>query len=69
METPALKDELVEDYFQKEKERQKDLSKEITCSQQFNATPVGTLRKVFSSLKSFWDDRLTYPELSLSLSS
>ena len=29
METPALKDELVEDYFQKEKERQKDLSKEI----------------------------------------
>ena len=35
----------------------------LTCSQQFNATPVGTLRKVFPSLMFFWDDHLTYPGL------
>ena len=38
-------------------------TKELTCSQQFNATPVGTLRKVFPSLMFFWDDHLTYPGL------
>lgn len=41
------------------------VKKILTCSQQFNATPVGKLRKVFPSLMFFWDDHLTCPGLFL----